>query len=382
MYDAGTLNLAQDIVIDNYIKTKIKDWRDLREVVNKVNSKISEKNLPYRKIKLASSQEKIDGDSVEVLKLVDTDLYVYLTETMMEDEIKQMYEDNRLDQHGWTAGWRRVPVPSPGEGEKKEEKENKEKDEAESFYNEIINKLKERAEKICKDGLLAGDKDLTLEEVYMKIEETRQYDLFNILRRYVKKMSVKIKQRSWRKVYKRRPFINPGNIYKREPGEIFLVVDISGSMYDFLVNYLPKVYSDIYSAFERIARIYTPRFKTYVAQVGTKIRKLDVIKNVKDLEKIEFKSGWGTDYWEVFEYLRNWRHNTQSSNLLPDLIIFVSDFETSSIKEFEKKYPELANRIGKRLLWLYTGEDENLEFKPNFGEIIHAFSFFRLNERG
>jgi predicted metal-dependent peptidase len=391
MYNPKLINYAQDIVIDNFIKTKINGWRNWETLIDKINKKTNEKGLP--KIKLESDKE-IGEKYRYIYDLIDTDLYIYIKEIISEEELN---ETNRLDQHGWDeeitepqreeeTSANKNESKNENQGQEQKDKNSSQKKDSENissdFYNSIISKLKEKSQQKLKDELLSDWRNTKLDEIYQKIDEARTYDLFNILRRYVKKMSIKVKQTTWNKVNKRRSFERPGNIYKREPGEIFVAVDISESMRPFLTDYLQKIYSDIYYSFKKIAKLYTPIMKTYIAQVGEKIEKLDTIKDIEEFKKIKFFISGGTDYSEVFEYLSKWREKTKSINELPDLIIFISDFETDSINHFSEKNPYLSKKIGKKLIWIYAGYEgmKNIN-KPKFGEIINAFSFLRLNER-
>jgi len=72
---------------------------------------------------------------------------------------------------------------------KKKDSENISSD----FYNSIISKLKEKSQQKLKDELLSNWRNTKLNEIYQKIDEARTYDLFNILRRYVKKNEYKSK---------------------------------------------------------------------------------------------------------------------------------------------------------------------------------------------
>jgi len=95
MYNSKLINYAQDIVIDNFIKTKINGWRNWETLIDKINKKANEKGLP--KIKLESDKE-IDEKYRYIHDLIDTDLYISIKETISEEELN---ETNRLDQHGW-----------------------------------------------------------------------------------------------------------------------------------------------------------------------------------------------------------------------------------------------------------------------------------------
>jgi predicted metal-dependent peptidase len=378
MYDQEILHYAQDIIVDNFIRTKIKNWRNWNTLINLINEKISENNLPFKKISLG---DQIDEEYIHIFDLTDTDIYVYLNETLSKNELKNSSPQMPFDDHKWNE-----PIETSHSIQKTKNSSYQypspayETETISNFYDHIISKLKEKSTEIINDPLLSEWKNTTLENLYQQIDRSRTYDLYNILRRYVRKLSIKIKQRTWRKIHKRYPFTHPGNIYKKEPGEILLIVDISKSMHSFLKNYLPKIYNDIYNSFEKISKIYAPISKTYVAQVSDKIEKIDVIKNIDELKNINFYISGGTDYTEIFKYIRNWRANTKSLNELPDLIIFVSDFHTDSINELEKSAPQFVDKLNKNLLWIYTGYKIPKQ-RPKFGQIICAFSFFHLNER-
>jgi len=439
-YDHTILNYAQDIAIDNYIKTRIEGWRDWRCVIEKINENIDIKGLIFPKITL----EKEEGKK-EVLNLSDTDLYLYITKSEVQEKLKDI---PRFDKHSWGGekiapvepqGTHQQPSNLPGEekggsqsqstktGQKitpvgqqgqqrthqqqtnlpeeekdgslsstssttdqKEEqdknKQSKQKDEdiTDELYYKFVSNQRKNADKTENDFLLSAWQDNTISNVYKLIDDTKTYDLYNILRRYVRKLSEKQKRQTWHKINKRYPFMYPGNIYKKQVGEIFLVIDISGSMLEFLGRYLTKVVSDIYNSFEKLAKFYTPDIKLYYAEVDDNIRTMKELNKIEELKNIRASRGGGTDYTAVFNYIKDWSKNVRkfnkySENQYPDLIIFISDFDTDSIKNIDE---EIGKAIHNKLLWIYTENNLSEAYnKPRFGTIIKAFSFFKLKER-
>jgi predicted metal-dependent peptidase len=406
-YDHTILNYAQDIAIDNFIKTKIEFWRNWAGFIEKINENIRQKGLPFPQITLGKEEGKIS-----VFNLCDIDLYLYITEAAVQQELEKT---TRLDNHGWSENLPKISsqgysqssqqskIPKEkteqqttgsggktniGEDEayKKPSKPSKEKDEdiANELYYKFIQKQRKKAEEKEKFPTRYQWKGNTIEEVYKLIDDTKTYDLYNILRRYVRKLSEKQKRQTWHKINKRYPFLYPGNIYEKQIGEIFLVIDISLSMRRFLEHHLAKVVSDIYNSFEKLAKIYTPDIKLYYTEVDDSIRRIKELKKIDELKNIRVQAGVNTDYTCVFNYIKDWsknirKFNKYSQNKYPDLIIFISDFGTASIKNMDET---LGKAIDNNLLWIYTGNNLNLEsFKPKFGKIVNAFSFFKLKER-
>lgn len=403
-YETNTLNYAQDIVIDNYIKTKIHQWRDWGKFIEVINDKVKENKIGLSYISL-KQQEELTEEYKSIFELSDKDLYVYLRQTGIE--IKEV----RLDIHTWAG---HLPSNHQGqfpakvasyqtaeenqsqkEGENYSEKspdtaQQKSKTNgqtlqeiAEDFYDEFISSMKKKYDEIKNDFFLSNSQDRTLEKLYKRIDETNRYELFNILRRYVKKISAKRKQRTWKKINKRYPYLFPGNINKKNPGQVFLILDVSGSMHTFLEKYLVKIFSDIYYTFKKVSKLYGDIEKIYRADLDSEVRSFDEIKSIDELKEFKYHIGDQTDYSKIFtEYLFNWQKITKSTEKYPDLIIFITDFDPGakeSIKSIRNKYPNMISELSKRILWLYTGSGEP-EFNPGFGTVINVFSFFRLKE--
>ncbi len=437
-FDTKELNYAQDIVIDNHIKTKIPQWRDWKEIIDIINNKIKENKIGLTYISLKPQKELID-EYKSIFELSDKDLYVYIKQTQID--VSQI-KFPRFDTHSWNSEKStsqniedktqtqnntsqqilsqetKDKQRASNENEQLQQttkktqnntnqqissQETKDKQHtsneneqlqqttkkqslskiAEDFYNDFISTMRKKYDKIQNDFFLSNSQDRTLEKQYKRIDETSRYNLFNILLRYVKKLSAKRKQQTWKKINKRYPYMYPGNIYKKNPGSVFLILDVSGSMHEFLEKHLVKIFSNIYYTFKKVSKLYGDVEKIYRANIDSKVRSFDEIKNIDELKEIKYHYGGGTNYSEIFtKYLSNWQKITKSVDKYPDLIIFVTDFDLGameSIKSVKSNYQNLVKELDKRILWLYIESGEP-NFNPGFGTIINVFSFLRLND--
>ncbi|MFQ3675675.1 MAG: hypothetical protein SNJ64_03950 [Endomicrobiia bacterium] len=386
------MNIADDMIVDNMIHRRISDWRDWSDLIREINNKYKEmKNVTEDLI------VKKQGEKNDILNHYDWQLYIYLKEYVPKESLKQ-FEKIRIDTHKWSETDKNDSNENSSEQTTQNEKNNTESgknsqdsernkpeksqnssDNEQSIYESIFQKVKENKNKNSKRPLAKLDNNDFEEQIIESIARGKERNLYNILKRYVRKISLKQKKNSWKKISRKQPYLRPGVQYKKQPGEILLVVDTSGSMHNFLKEHLPEVYKNIYSSFKKIQSVFGQPSSFYLVETSNKIHRITKIKEFDFFnQQPKFIRGGNTDYLSVFKLILNWRKETGSLQKLPDLIIFISDFETNF--DFMKKNntviaPEYKE-LGNKLLWLYTNEFNELskEQFPPVGDVVNLMA--------
>lgn len=202
----------------------------------------------------------------------------------------------------------------------------------------------------------------------MQESDDDEIDLYRILRRYLRKLSTKQSTPSWKRLNKKLPGLKPGFYRRKHPGELLITVDVSGSMHDTLRKYLYPIYRSINEALRQLARIFDVPSSIYYAEVSDQIHEIPredrygtaetavpgiyLVKLPTEFfqERKEFVSGGGTNYQPFFEtVLTSWRKVSRTSQPLPDLIIFLTDFEVN----LDFLHDPLYKALDTRLIWIY-----------------------------
>lgn len=369
-------NVVQDIFIDNLIHSKYQGWRNWSDYIEKLNDKI-EKEDKKDILKFLSVDKNLEG-KVYIGDLNDSFLYSYL-DILSEDAEEQ--NKRRFDSHF------EENLPKEGSNEKFEDfdpglnkrdesqgngkRRKKEEDfEKSDIFDRLASKARERNEKARSN--IFSEKNIS-DIITEKSFEGSKYDLLNIIKKYLKKISYKQKRYTWKKTSRKLYGIRPGILYKKQPGEVLIIIDTSQSMLFFLRKYFASFLKDLYFNFVRLSKIYGAfSFISYL-EADDKITDSKELKNVSDMtELIEktLKGGGGTDYKPVFDWIEE-KRKKEGERSFPDLIIFLSDFGTNLDFLKEEKYAFLDNR----LLWIYVGIGNYVAKSPPRGDL------FFLNNR-
>lgn len=224
------------------------------------------------------------------------------------------------------------------------------------------NKDRSAAEAI---GALIGD--MVLE----KTAQGRDHNLYNLLKKYIKVLSAKNKQISWKKVSRKQPGRRPGILKKTKPGQVVLIIDTSGSMAPYLKNSFEDTLYGIYSTFSRIARVYGMPSIFNKIEVDDSAPRIEEIGGLEELKKMKLSYGGGTNYEPAFEVLMDkWKKETKAGSNLPDFVLFISDFDCSFNFLSDVKY----RKLDRKLIWIYTGYPGLMINKPPIGTIVHALA--------
>ena len=218
-----------------------------------------------------------------------------------------------------------------------------------------------------------------IDRVIEAVAKGREHNLFNLLKKFIKKISYKQQTNTWKKISKKQPGLKPGVINKKAPGEVLILIDTSGSMHSFLTDYLEDTMYGIYSAFSKIAKVYGVPSRMVMADIADRVLTCKEIKDPKELSKIQLSLGGDTYFQDAFEQLvLNWKNlktdgNTKSgkknsSQDFPDFILVLTDFDDPCDFLADLRYKPLANRI----IWLSTEPD--CPFLPPIGHIVDVFA--------
>ena len=358
-YNHNQLNIAQDMVIDNMIHRINPGWRNWQNFVDEINDTIDKlgKNKLFHKI---STEENSQYD---LLNFSDIDVYFYISELKLENE------QDRIDKHEWNGD--EVSEDTEGKQQEqqsqrednsctsqqsneqdnenskpsKEESDNETDKPAEDMFDKLASKARERLAQNAnrKISKLNNNSEL-LDKVINKIANGKEHNLFNILKKYIKKMSYKQTTNTWKKISKKQPLKRPGVMYKKTPGEVLIIIDTYGSMHDFINNKIEDTMNGVYTAFAKMAKVYGLPSKIYKSDVDDRILTFNKINSVKELYEVKIALGGGNDFQFVFDKLvLNWSKTAKSSQKFPDFILVLTDFGddfsflTSSFCTFNQK---------------------------------------------
>lgn len=423
--DHKLLNYAQDIVIDNFIYEIDSKWRNWKFLIDKINNEIDKKqDKVFSKISLNRTEKNY------ILNFTDLDIYYYLLNFCDKDELEKT---NRIDQHTWTNETKQSgdnqkqnskddvknknqngenkeqesdkqnskskkesnkdereedknengkvsPKNGKNESENKKENINESENEADFVYNQYEKIIEAMAASVRERIATNSNRILysnynsqsKVDQVIKRVADGREHNLFNILKKYIKKLSYKQRNYTWKKINKRQPLLKPGTVLKKQPGEVLLVLDTSGSMHDFINRHLNKVINEIYITFKKIAHIYGIPSKFYHIDSDNSVLSIKEIEKIEELNDFKLVLGGGTNFKPVFDtVLRDWSKKYSKNNQkIPDFILFITDLEVNTSFLEENKYAIFDNK----LIWLFTNGNNFQYEKPPIGTVINVFA--------
>lgn len=367
-------NVVQDIFIDNLIHSKYPGWRNWIDYIEELNLKIEKEDK--KEILKPLSVEKNSEAKVYIGDLNDSILYSYLD--MLSEDAKEQNK-KRFDSHfgenlpkeGSNETTTESLDSSLGKKDKSEEKDgDKNQDsgglEKSDIFDRLASKARGRNEK--SKSSVFSEKNIS-DIITEKSLDGAKYDLLNIIKKYLKKISYKQKRYTWKKTSRKLYGKRPGIIYKKQPGEVLIIIDTSGSMVWFLEKYFRSFLKALYFNFVRLSKIYGYFSSISYIEADDKITDSKELKNISDIDNLiekALKGGGGTDYKPVFDWIEDKRKKRKDTNF-PDLIIFLSDFGAELEFLKEEKYSFLNNR----LLWIYTGIAESITKLPPRGDLVY-----------
>ena len=384
-YNNNQLNIAQDMVIDNMIHRINSGWRNWQNFVDEINATIDKlnKNSVFHKIYTE------ENSKYDLLNFSDLDIYFYISELKLETE------QERIDKHEWngdevsedTEGKQQeqqsqqednsCTSQQPNEQDNENSKPSKEESDtetdkpAEDIFDKLASKARERISQNTnrKISKLNNNSEL-LDKVINKIANGKEHNLFNILKKYIKKMSYKQTTNTWKKISKKQPLKRPGVMYKKTPGEVLIIIDTSGSMHDFINNKIEDTMNGVYTAFAKMAKVYGLPSKIYKSDVDDRILTFNKINSVKELYEVKIALGGGNDFKFVFDKLvLNWSKTAKSSQKFPDFILVLTDFGDDFSFLRKTEYKPVENKI----IWLYTNFGDNFPL-PKVGHIVDVLA--------
>ncbi|MBM4279538.1 MAG: VWA domain-containing protein [Deltaproteobacteria bacterium] len=209
----------------------------------------------------------------------------------------------------------------------------------------------------------------------------RNFALFPILRRYVKRLSPAQKRSTWKKVGRKLPGLRPGAIRQKRPGDVVVLVDVSGSMEPFLDGQFPATLGAIYAALQRLARVYGNPSGLAVGSVAAEHTLLREIRTVEELTGLRLPCGGATHYGAALDVLLRWNDPpTEAPGVVveraatarrrqprPDLVLFVTDLD-HDVNTYlaDPKYRALDDC----LVWLVWKHGCTVDVKPCRGEVV------------
>ncbi|MCX8092921.1 MAG: hypothetical protein N3E50_01985 [Candidatus Goldbacteria bacterium] len=233
--------------------------------------------------------------------------------------------------------------------EEEKTKEKSKKDIEREFFKKAFDELNKMSKEINNKPFAMPGIDLRTAH---EIKEIQDYDIMQIIKKYINNISRQSKSYTWKKTSRKMPFERPGYKFNPKPGEILIAIDTSGSMRSFIqdkTDGLDKILSEIYTAFKRIAKVYGQPAKLFAINIDEKIQKEFEIKKLEDFKKIYTVGGGGTDYKMIFDkVIMDWKNYAKSTKKVPDLILFITDLEVIIDYLNEPKYKVLSNK----LIWL------------------------------
>lgn len=352
--EASRWNVAQDMVIDNLIHSRYNGWRNWGGYVDKINKRIDEtgKGGFLKKI----SVENPAAGEVHISRLLDKNLIVYFN--LLEIDTSEP-DSQRIDEHqygGTSDPLTKTKKPSGGAPK-------------EDIFDKLEGWARARNEKAKARPLAQPE---TGDIIAQKTCEGRRYNLLQVLKRYLRKISLKQKTYSWKKTGRKQPGRRPGIIYKKQPGEVLFVVDTSGSMEAYIQTEFAGLIKELYAAFSRLAKMQGSAFsRFYQLEADQQVRAVKPIENVEALKNLvdgSLKGMGGTDYRPIFEWvLKNWR-KSKTAQPLPDLILFLTDLDAPLDFLKAGKY----SVFDSRLVWLYTKRGVPADYPPR-GNLCNVF---------
>ncbi|MCR4663369.1 MAG: hypothetical protein K5622_05745 [Endomicrobiaceae bacterium] len=387
-YNHNQLNIAQDMVIDNMIHRINPGWRNWQNFVDEINNNIKkiDKGSMFREI---STEENSQND---LLNFSDLDIYFYISELKLENE------QDRIDKHEWNGdevsedpegnqqqqsqqnnnssqkGNEEQSSEETGEPKdsNKEGNDDKPSKPVEDMFDKLASKARERIAQNAnrKISQLNNKNSDLLDKVINKIANGKEHNLFNILKKYIKKISYKQTTNTWKKISKKQPLKRPGVMFKKVPGEVLIIIDTSGSMHEFINNKIEDTMNGVYSAFAKMAKVYGLPSKIYKSDVDDRILTFNKITSVKELYEVKIALGGGNDFQYVFDKLvLNWSKTAKSSQKFPDFILVLTDFGDDFSFLTKPEYKPVENKI----IWLYTNFGCNFPL-PKAGHVVDVLA--------
>lgn len=228
---------------------------------------------------------------------------------------------------------------------------------------------KSRARLSQNDERFVPENALIMDKMMHVIACGKEHNLFNLLQKFIKKISYKQTRYTWKKISKKQPYNKPGIMYKKTPGEVLLMIDTSGSMHEFINKHIAEMVQAIYAAFVRLSRVYGVPSRMYKADVDDRVLNFKRIEKVEELKEIDLAGGGGNDFEHIFDKLvLHWKEQTRSSQKFPDFILVLTDFGDDWHFLDRPEYKEVAEKI----IWLST--DPYYLLRPSKGYIINVLS--------
>jgi hypothetical protein len=228
---------------------------------------------------------------------------------------------------------------------------------------------KSRARLSQNDERFVPENALIMDKMMHVIACGKEHNLFNLLQKFIKKISYKQTRYTWKKISKKQPYSKPGVMYKKTPGEVLLMIDTSGSMHDFINEHIAEMAQAIYAAFARMSRVYGVPSRMYKADVDHRVLNFKKIEKAEELKEIDLAGGGGNAFEHIFNKLvLHWKEQTHSSQKFPDFILVLTDFGDDWRFLDRPEYKEVAEKI----IWLST--DPYNPLRPSKGYIINVLS--------
>ncbi|KAF0125886.1 MAG: hypothetical protein FD189_1307 [Elusimicrobia bacterium] len=349
-------NVAQDMVIDNLIHSRYPGWRNWKSMTERINGLIDKagKGDYLQKIAVDAPAE----GEVHIGGLWARDLVVYfnLLEMDVSAEDSQRVDDHRNEPDFDPLSRAKSPPKAP----------------AEDLFDKLENLARKRNEKAEQAGPMVEPELGDI--IAQKTGEARRYNLLQILKRYLRRISLKQKTHTWKKPGRKQPGRRPGVIYKKQPGEVLFIVDTSGSMKDYLQKEFSGLVKELYFAFSQLTKMQGAAFSRFFQlEADTDVRGIKGIDSPAALRELaegsKLSGRGGTDYRAAFDWtLKRWKENAGSGQALPDLVLFLTDLDARQDFLSAAKYSPFHSR----LIWLYTGRGAPFA-RPPRGVICNVF---------
>jgi len=356
--ESARWNVAQDMVIDNLIHSRYPGWRNWEEYVNRINVLIdkAEKSAYLQKISVGVAA----AGEVHISELWARDIVVYFNLLQLDtsDQDKERVDDH--EQEGSVD-----PLVKAGGSGKDKSKP------PEDLFDKLESWARKRNEKAAGNAFTKPELG---DIIAQKTGEARRYNLLQILKRYLRKISLKQNIHTWKKPGRKQPGRRPGVIHKKHPGEVLFIVDTSGSMKDYIEKEFSGLIKELYFAFSQLTKMQGAAFSRFFQiEADTQVHGITKIESVEGLKALidgsRLRGMGNTDYQPAFDWtLKHWRKNSGSAQALPDLIFFLTDLDARHDFLLASKYAVLHNR----LIWLYTRRGTPYAIPPR-GTIYNVF---------